>query len=197
MDLSTTTIPDSTQINAEDFPVGGRTVTITGVRPGTSEQPVNIELAEYPDRVYRPGKSMRRVLIAAWGPDSDAYIGKKMTLYTDPTIRFGKDEVGGLRISAMSGIDRTLKIALTVTRGSRKPFIVEPLKDAPTAPAAITPAQEKQITELLAQSDLGDKVAILAFVVEKVGRPVTSSRDLSRDEAATVIAALTERQATS
>ena len=133
MDISATTAPDSTQINAEDFIGTERTVTITGVRAGTTEQPVNIDLAEYPGRAYRPGKSMRRVLVAAWGGDASQYVGRRLTLYNDPTIAFGPTQTGGIRIKAMSHIEKPLTVALTVKRGQRKPFTVQPLPDA--APA--------------------------------------------------------------
>ncbi|HVT99942.1 MAG TPA: hypothetical protein VHE33_20750 [Acidobacteriaceae bacterium] len=131
MDISATTVPDSTQVNAEDFLASPRTVTITGVSKGTAEQPVNIDLAEFPGRAFRPCKSMRRVLIAAWGSDADAYIGRRMTLFCDPSIRFGSQVVGGIRISHLSHIDHKLTLALTTTRGKRAPFVVEPLADAP------------------------------------------------------------------
>jgi hypothetical protein len=144
MDLSTTTAPDSTQVNAEDFLAGPRTVTITAVRSGSTEQPVNIDLAEYPDRAYRPGKSMRRVLVAAWGADSAAYIGRRMTLFCDPNITFGRDRTGGIRISHLSHISKPMTLALTVTRGKRAPYVVQPLPDAP-APTQAAPTVDELI----------------------------------------------------
>lgn len=136
MDISTTIAPDSTQVNADDALGNPITVTITDVTKGNADQPVNIHLAEIPDRVYRPGKSMRRVLVAVWGADSSAYIGRRMTLYCDPSITFGRDRVGGLRISHMSGLSGPVTVALTVTRGKRAPYTVEPLPDAQTEPTA-------------------------------------------------------------
>ena len=58
-----------------------------------------------------------------------------MTLYRDPTIRFGGEEVGGIRISHMSGITRTLRVSLMETKGKRKPYQVEPLPDDSPAPS--------------------------------------------------------------
>lgn len=127
MDLSTTIVPRSDQLNADDLMSGPRTVTITAVKAGSGEQPVNVELAEFPGRPFKPSKSMRRVLVFAWGKDSSVYVGRKLTLYRDPHVRFGRDEVGGIRISHMSHIDQTLTLALTTTRGKRSPFTVEPL----------------------------------------------------------------------
>lgn len=138
MDLTKTVEPNSAQVNAEDFLSGPQTFTITGVEAGTSEQPVFVHLAELPQRTYRPSKSMRRVLVAGWGKEADAYVGRRLTLYRDPDVKFGGSAVGGIKISHMSNLDSALKVALTVTRGKRALTTVQPLKEAP-APAP-TPA---------------------------------------------------------
>lgn len=130
MDISSTIQANSQQINADDLTGSPRTVTITNVEAGTTEQPVFIHVAEFPGRTYRPGVSMRRVLVSAWGPEASAYVGRQLTLFNDPAIRFGPDVTGGIRISHMSHIDKALTIALTVTRGKRKPFVVQPLATA-------------------------------------------------------------------
>jgi hypothetical protein len=131
MDLTPTIIPKADQINADDLMTGPRTVTIIEVKKGSAEQPVNIVTEEFgPARPYKPGKSMRRVLVACWGPEASAYVGRKMTLFTDPTIRFGGQAVGGIRIAALSHLDATREINLTVTRGKREPFTVQPLGPA-------------------------------------------------------------------
>lgn len=190
MDLSTTTAPDSTQINAEDLLAGPVTVTITAVRGGTAEQPVNIDLAEYPDRAYRPGKSMRRVLVAAWGADSAAYIGRRLTLYRDAEVRFGGLATGGVRISHMSHIAKPLTLALMVTRGRRAVHVVEPLPDAPaptnTAPAPLL----AKMRAVMADAGITAKDDALAYLSKVAGRPVTSSNELTTDEAEAVLDAL-------
>lgn len=129
MDLTDSIVPKSDQINAEDLLTGPRTFTITEVRGGSDEQPVNVHLAEFPGRPYRPSKSMRRVMVAAWGKEAAEYAGRRLTLYRDPEVTFGRDKVGGIKISHLSHIDKRLSIALTVTRGKRSPFVVEPLPD--------------------------------------------------------------------
>jgi hypothetical protein len=55
------------------------------------------------------------------------YAGRRMTLFGDPTVMFGKQAVGGIRIAALSHIDQPVTIPLTVKRGRREPFIVQPL----------------------------------------------------------------------
>lgn len=133
MDISATTEPRSDQQNFDDYAAGPRTVTITEVKAGSAEQPVEIHLAEYPGRPYKPSKSMRRVLIAAWGPQASVYTGRRMTLMGDPTVKFGGIALGGIKISHLSDIDERLTISLTVTKGKRAPHTVDPLPDASPA----------------------------------------------------------------
>jgi hypothetical protein len=138
VDLTESIAPKSDQINAEDLLTGPRTFTIEKVSAGSVEQPVNVHLVEFPGRPYRPSKSMRRVLVDAWGKEAAAYTGRRLTLYRDPDVTFGRDKVGGIKISHLSHIDKRHTIALTVTRGKRAPFVVEPLPDAVPEP---TPEQ--------------------------------------------------------
>lgn len=137
MDISDTLAPNSDQLDAVDLIGNPRTFTITEVSKGSAEQPVNIALAEFP-RVWRPGKSMRRVLAACWGTDASTWIGHRVTLYCDETIRFGNDVVGGTRISHLSHIDKPKSIPLLVSRGKSASFKVLPLVEepAPTEPTA-------------------------------------------------------------
>lgn len=128
MDISETLAPSSDQLDAVDLLGGPRTFTITDVSKGSAEQPVNISLAEFP-RVWRPGKSMRRVLAACWGTDGKAYIGRRVTLYCDPEVMFGKDKVGGTRISHLSDISATKRIPLLISRGKSATYVVEPLPE--------------------------------------------------------------------
>ncbi len=162
MNLSTTITPKSDQLNADDLIGGPRTVRITDVQAGASpEQPVNIHFDGDTGRPYKPGKSMRRVLVAMWGADSKAYLDKRITLYNDPTITFGPEKTGGIRISHASGIDAPLEIALTVKKGKRKPHTVTPLPDFTSAletlkTAATTGADALKAAFLTLPKDIQD-----------------------------------------
>jgi hypothetical protein len=145
MDLTSAIAPKSDQLNAEDLLTGPRTFTITTVDPGSAEQPVNVHLAEMPGRPWRPSKSMSRVLAYCWGADTEPYAGRRVTLYRDPEVTFGRDKVGGIKISHLSDIDRAKSVSLTVTRGKRAPHTVEPLPDAPPA---LTEADVTACTDL-------------------------------------------------
>ena len=132
MDISDTLAPTSDQLDAVDLIGGPRTFTIERVSKGTAEQPVQIHLEGFP-RPWRPGKSMRRVLVACWGPDASKYVGRRVTLFCDDSITFGKDRVGGTRVKALSNIDKVQSIPLLVTRGKSAIYTVEPLTDEPAA----------------------------------------------------------------
>lgn len=150
LDISETTAPKSDQLNAEDLLGGPRTYTVESVSKGSAEQPINIGLVELPGRAYRPSKSMRRILLAGWGKDAAQYAGRRLTLYRDASVRFGGQEVGGIKISHMSHLDERLVVALTVTRGKRAPHTVDPLPH--DAPASAPEPTEQQVAEC---SDLG------------------------------------------
>lgn len=132
MDIANSLAPRSDQVNADDLVAGPRTFTIREVIKGKAEQPYDFLLVET-DRAYRPAVTMRRLIAAAWGTDGDQYVGRRLTLYRDPEVSFGKDRVGGIRISHLSHIDKRIEIKLQVTRGKRATFSVEPLPGA--APA--------------------------------------------------------------
>ncbi|HLS01491.1 MAG TPA: hypothetical protein VK054_05845 [Beutenbergiaceae bacterium] len=141
LDISRSIEPRSDQQNYDDYVAGPKTVTVEKVTKGTNEQPVEIHLVEYPGRPYKPAKSMRRVLVQAWGADASQYAGRRLTLYGDPEVRFGGQQVGGIRISHLSHLDGPLTLSLTVTRGKRAAYKVDPLPDDAPAPSAPTVEQ--------------------------------------------------------
>lgn len=125
--LRDTIVPKSDQLNADDLIAAPMTVKITAVKRSNDEQPISIELAG--QRPYKPCKSMRRVLITAWGDDGRAWVGQSMTLYNDPEVKWAGVKVGGIRISHLSGINTDLEIALTATKGKRAQFSVKKLTE--------------------------------------------------------------------
>jgi hypothetical protein len=157
MNLNETIAPKSDQLNADDLIGGPKTIKITDVRAGSGpEQPVSIYFDGDNGRPYKPGKSMRRVLVAIWGGESTApYIGRSLTLYCDPSITFGPDTTGGIRISHATDISGPVTVALTVKRGKRKPFVVQPLVIVAPKPAA--PALTAD--DLLPYEQTGDDAA--------------------------------------
>lgn len=123
------------QLNFEDF-LGGTTriVTIVGVKAGTKEQQYDIAI-EGDQRVWRPAVTVLKQLVEAWGDDATEWVGRRAELYGDPEVSFGRDKVGGIRISRLSHIDGPRTANLTITRGKRGNFTVQPLPDvAPLSP---------------------------------------------------------------
>lgn len=128
MDLSHTIVPKSDQLNADDLIAGDITITVTDIKASDSpDQPVIIHYENDNGRPYKPCKSMRRVLIQAWGANGKQWIGKSMKLYRDPDVKFGGQAVGGIRISHLSDIDRDMNFMLTVTRARRAAYSVKKL----------------------------------------------------------------------
>lgn len=155
MDITETLAPRSDQQNFEDYLTGPKLVTISGVSQGNAEQPVNIELAEFPGRPYKPNKTMRRLIVSAWGASTDVYVGRRMKLVGNPAVIFGGKAVGGVEVEALSHIDKPLTVNLTTTRGKRKPFTVKPLTEpAPTSSTSTISAEDIQTwVDLLHHSD--------------------------------------------
>lgn len=128
VDIDSTIAANSDQLGAEDFLAGPSIVTISETRIVGGDQPVEIVTQEFgPKRPFKPSKTVRRILVAAWGKHSSEYVGRRMMLYRDASVTFGGQAVGGIRVSALSHIDEPVTVALTVTRGRRAPHTVEPL----------------------------------------------------------------------
>lgn len=134
LSLRDTIAPKSDQLNYDDLASCSLSVRVTGLAAGSAEQPVIVRIARMdnnqPMRDFKPCKSMRRVLIAAWGDKGRDWVGKCMTLYGDSNVVFGGVAVGGIRISHVSGITEDMRVKLTTTRSKRTDYIVKPLVDA-------------------------------------------------------------------
>ena len=143
MDITPSIAAKSDQWNADDLIGTSQTVTIDHWTKGSDEQPNNLHLVETPGRAYRPSKSMARVIVQAWGKESDNYAGKRLTLARDAEIKFGGQKVGGIIITQMSGITKPLVIALTAKRGSKVPFTVQVLPEPQSETLRLPPTREQ------------------------------------------------------
>lgn len=147
--LIDTITPKSDQLNADDLMTGAATYTITKVTRGSQEQPINVFLAEHP-QPWKPCKSMRRVLIAIWGDQGTEWVGKRLTLYNDPAVKYAGVAVGGIRVSHMSGIEIPTELMLTKSKGKRTPVTIQPIPGQPYPPEDFDknfPAWQKAIGE--------------------------------------------------
>lgn len=172
VDMSRFIAPKSDQLNADDLIGGPRTITITKVtgNEGNAEQPVNVFFEGDEGRPFRPCKSMRRVMVKVWGADASKYVGHSMTIYRDPKVKWGGMEVGGIRISHMTGIDSAQVMALSESRQARKPYKVEPLKVEPKADKAAQLAERhiKAIRDAMTAEQLDEVLKVGASLRDKL-----------------------------
>lgn len=180
MDMTESIAPKSDQLNAEDLRTGPRTFTIENVTKGSQEQPFNFHLAEIPGRPYRPSKTMRRIMVAAWGKDPLAYIGKRLTLYRNPEITFGKTKVGGIEISHMTDVEKAKKIVLPVSKGRYQTFVIEPLiVPAVNAEPTISPEQWSEISSKAMNAGIENPAQ---FAAQVLARPLNGPHEITLHE---------------
>ena len=132
--------PSSAQINADDLIAGPITVTIEKVSRGDREQPIHIGLVGYEGKTYRPCKTMRRIMIAAFSDDPKQWVGQQMTIYCDPDVLYAGVRVGGIRISHLSGLAEPRPFMLTKSRGKRAEVTIYPI-------VKLSPEDQKFISE--------------------------------------------------
>jgi hypothetical protein len=198
--MKITAEPRSDQWNADDFIGSPRTFTIAKVKPGSAEQKYDIELVEGEGRVWRPPLTILRLLMAAWGDEANDWIGRRVTLYRDETVRFGPDAVGGIRVSHMSHLpgNKTFETRITSARGRKSKVSVEPLSDtdraataSPRPEGAYTPDHERVIKGHMERAHI-PPARVLELARQTAGRDVKSARELSSVEADALIVLLAE-----
>ena len=186
VDLSQTIAPKVDQITADHLlvsgPITGKVLKVYST--GSTEQPVAIQLSCH-EQPYKPCKGMRVVLVGVWGDNTgDEYIGRSMRLFRNPDVKYGGIAVGGVEISHVTNITKAMGIPIRVSKGKKRNFIVEPLRDADLSPAsqkkpepAKPASHDAEVTSLLAALDkvtdqagldaLSPKVAELWKVITK------------------------------
>lgn len=123
--------PKSDQLNADDLIPGPRTLKVTGARISSEDRQKRIVLNYEGDqgKPFKPCKTMGRAMVMVWAVTDEAQlVGKSIRVYRDPAVRFGdQGEVGGIRISHMSHIDKPVSMKLTVSQGKKAVFTFHPL----------------------------------------------------------------------
>jgi len=180
MDISHTLAPRSDQLNNDDVVASPVTVTVTEVKPGPDDQPVHIHTEEYPGRPFKPSLTARRVIAAAWGTDTTQWVGKRMTLYSDPTVTWAGQQVGGIRISHMSDLEQPMKLRLTETRNKRKEHTIQPLSEEPQ----FEPITADQWNELLAAGNAAglDPAQVGALAADVLQHDLRGPQDIPANQ---------------
>jgi len=125
-DISHTIIAKSDQLNAGDLaqPI---TVEVRGVRVTRDEQPVIVDIG--PDhQPWKPCKGMRRLLAKAWGTNTDTWTGHRVELYNDPNVTWAGEKVGGIRVSAISGISSPMRYVMRTSKKGTTSYNVKTLQ---------------------------------------------------------------------
>ena len=160
-------VPKSDQLNAEDLLGGPITVTVTDVKQGTAEQPIAI-IIDGERQPYKPCKTMRKMLVFCWSDQAANWIGKRMTLYADPDVKWAGVAVGGIRISHLSGIESQVMLMLSETKGKRKPIVVKPL------PNEVPQSVPVNFTDIICEAKTSEEL-------DKIARTIVKSKPTPDD----------------
>ena len=127
-DITHTLEAKADQLNADDLIGGPITVQILDAQlVSDPKQPVIIDIGRK-GRPWKPCKTMRRLLSRLMSTDISAWVGRWVELYNDTSVTYGGRAVGGVRVSAVSGIQKAVTIPLTETRGRKREWTVRPLQ---------------------------------------------------------------------
>jgi hypothetical protein len=132
--VSQTTLAKSDQLNFDDFSGQAKVITITEVKVVMGDQPISVFYNGHNGKPWKPSLGMRRLLIEAYGDESNDWVGKSIELYGDTTVKWAGAEIGGIRISALSHIEKCgLTAFITISRGKRRKktiplLVIEPPK---------------------------------------------------------------------
>lgn len=119
--VSHTIIAKSDQLNFDDIRSGEKIIEITNVTVTATDQPVSIFYKDDKNKPYKPCKGMLRLICEAWGEESENWHGKSMKLFGEDSVRWAGQEIGGIRIRALSDIDtKGLSSYVAISRGKRR-----------------------------------------------------------------------------
>jgi hypothetical protein len=196
MDISSTVVAKSAQLNSDDLLGGPITIQITAVKAneGAPDQPVAVHYSGDDGKPFLPCKTVRRAMISCWGPDAAKYVGRRMTLYRDPEVAFGGMKVGGIRVSHMSDIEKEAVLMLTTTRAKKAPVRIKPLQIPQQSAPPAEPDNAMQLAETAARagteafrawwsSDEGKSCRVTAQANIDRLKELAAEADAAKDEA--------------
>lgn len=196
MDISDTIIAKSDQLNASDLIGGPITVTITGVkRFDSAEQPIAISYDGDNGKPFKPCKSVRRLLVGMWKKDATKYVGRRLTLYRDPSVKWAGKEEGGIRVSHASHIDGDFKMALRASKAVSAMTTVKPLAAAVTVsePKPATPSFDWQAYETTVEAMLFDADETLESQWKAMEAERIKARDSDRERAGKIASRVNDK----
>lgn len=169
IDMSRFVEAKSDQLNADDLIGAPRTITVRKVTGNDGDQPVSIFYEGDNNKPFKPCKTMRRVLLGVWGRNAADYVGRSMTLYRDDAVTFGGLNVGGIRISHMSHIDKKMVVVVMKTKGKKAGIEINPLiaevRQMPAANAQMADWTDKFIAKV---AEAPDANALNSYVAGQI-----------------------------
>jgi hypothetical protein len=161
--VSNAILAKSDQLNFDDFGGNKRVIFITEVRVTSTDQPVSIFYTNHNGKPWKPSKGMIRLICEAWGEESDNWIGKSIELYGDQSVKWAGQEIGGIRISALSDIDQNgLTAFVALSRGKRRKTTI-PLLIAKQQQGAITETDQQWIDAAKVDPNVLDQIQDAAY----------------------------------
>jgi hypothetical protein len=140
---------------------------------GAAKRRMQIDFRDEGVKPWLPCVTTATCLDAMYGEMVEGWVGKAVTLYFDPTIKVGKERVGGIRVRGAPGLGASKRIEIKLPK--RKPIWVELVDTAPRsqgngrAQGQSQTAAPKTIEQILA--DAGATAGQLdAYLVAK-GKP--------------------------
>lgn len=136
----------SDRLNYEDFIMGPKDFTIVRlakkIDQGTPKLLIFFEGFE--STPYWPSKGMIKCLSSmdGWGnAEFPQWIGRRMRLFGEPTVVYAGKEMGGIQISHISDIKSEYTTKITLRRGLRIDFTIEPMASTVKSPAPQYPSE--------------------------------------------------------
>lgn len=151
-----------TQISTSDFGAAPVVVTIKGFETFQdldSKDPRpkwKIFTREF-DRPFIPCVKMRRLIEAAWKKPRPEWMGRKLRLYLDPKVSYGKRKnIGGIRINGLSHWEGGT-ISVEAGRGTQETHQVASL-DVAKKPEPTFEERRAELARLVAERGMVDDV---------------------------------------
>ena len=192
IDMSQFVEAKSDQLCADDLTGAPRVITVRKVTGNDGDQPVSIYFEGDNNKPFKPCKTMRRVLLAVWGRNAADYVGRSMRIYRDDSVQFGGLNVGGIRISHMSHIDKKTLVVVMKTKGKKAPIEIQPLVMERAAAPAGQKSADQWAQEFVSTVTAAPTVDDLNFYVAKQTKWLDKLPEALR---ATCDTAVTERLA--
>lgn len=129
------------RFNYEHFISGPKTLKVSrlGKKVDQGKPRLLVFFEGHEDTPYWVPLGMAKCIASpdGWGESPFAdWVGRSMTLFGEPTVQYGGKELGGVRVSHLSHIEKPYTTKISIRRGVRIDYEILPLKVAASAATA-------------------------------------------------------------